>query len=307
MVARATRRIAEAVFTITVLIAPVPCAAEIPPELVIGVPRFSEKENLVSSREIGAELIRNAVADPILRERSGARKGLFSLVLVDSFQVDAALEVWSYRLREALVFSNGQPIRASDICNSLLACHRKDPSRSPLFENCVTRATSNEIATREWVDVKFRSEGEAANRQQMLVSFLSQCPIFEKRTRDIFGEDFGSGVNLLGSGEYRLTSFQPGKEYWLERVQRDPMGLAAPQQIVGIRSFTSSRDALTALRVGNILLFYNSDPETAENAAQDETLRIGNCLGNQVIYRRELHFDCTSGIKLTAVTTDFPK
>lgn len=281
--------------------------SEVPSEIYVGVPSFSEQENLVRSDEIGATLVRNAIADPVLRGKSGARKGLFSLVLADSFQVDSDLELWSYRIRGSMVFSNGQPILASDVCHSLLQCHKVDPKRSAQFERCTARTAASESATREWVDLKFGTSINPTERQSAVVSFLENCPIFEKRTREIFGEDFGIGANLLGSGQYRLTSFQPGKEYVLERFQRDLTGRAAPQQIIGVRAFTSSRDALAALRVGNILLFYNDDHSAAESAAGDETLRIATCDGRQVIYRRELRFECGARISFDLMTTEFPK
>lgn len=280
--------------------------AEIPSELVVGVPQFDPHGNIVRDNDLVFQLLRNSVSDPIVRIKSSEKRSGVSLVLADSFQVNEDLTVWSYRIREGALFSNGQPLRGIDVCDSVIQCGKGNAKKEFTLTTCSVRAHQLEASSREWIDLAFGITLDASERQQAVTEFLQQCPIFEKRSRELFSGDYGDGVNILGVGEYRLSGIQPGKEYRMERYQWNTLGRAAPQQLVTLRGFKSMRDALSALRAGTISMFFNTDPEIVSVVSGDETLRISHCVGNEIVYRRGIEFECQHGVRLSSVIWTLP-
>lgn len=291
---------------IVLMIFPAISFAEIPSTLTIGVPQFSARGNILRDDDIAFQLVRGAVADPLLRMRESG-KSTFSLILADSFQVDADLVTWSYRIRDGLIFSNGQPLGAADICNSLLACGPSAAKHLPTIESCTVRSAQVDGGMRDWIDLKFKVERPAAERQAAVGSFLAACPTFEKRTRAIFGKDYGDGVNVLGVGEYRIIGFHAGKDYVIERYQQNPLGRTVPQQVVEIKGFAREDEALAALRDGSVLMFFSANPELLQSVAGDETLKSKECNGNKLIYRRGVDFECAGGVKISSITWTLPQ
>lgn len=281
--------------------------AEVPTELAIGVPVFSGQGGIPAGQELGIQIVRRAVSSPLLRLRKGAAdQALFSLVLADRFEVDGALVTWSYRLREDVVYNNGQKVRGADICDSLLKCGRGLAEDAAALVECSVRKNQGSEAHREWIDLRFDASLNSRKLQRGAIDFIAGCPVFEARSRSLFGEDYGLGANIISSGEYRITSFQQAKSYRLERYQSVRSAIAPAPQQVEVLSFREMKDALAALRVGTVALFINTDPEAAAVAAGDETLKIRDCGGAQVIYRRGFQFECDDGIQLSSILWNLP-
>lgn len=281
-----------------------PLSAETPVELAIGVPAYNAEEKVSTGNALMHRLVRSSVSAPLLVPKQGVspEQALFTLVLVDSFQVDPSLTTWSYRLREGVRFSNGQSLRGADACDSLIRCGRDRPADAFTIVECEVRTSQVGESIREWIELGFDVSLNTRTLQRGVIDFIATCPVLEARTRGIFGEDFGVGSNFLGAGEYKLAGFQLGRSYRLERFQRDRSGLTPDRQTVELLTFSSMKDALTALRVGTVGLFFNTDPEIAAVASGDETLRVAQCADAQVIFRRGYHFRCDRELSLSSVT-----
>jgi hypothetical protein len=287
---------------LSVLRVPLLANAEVPAEVVIGVPPFHTDESFLQQRGLAQRIVLAAVTDPLLAARPG--KANFSMVFSDSFQVDAAGVVWSYRVRQGMVFSNGAPVKAQDLCYSLIRCAHLPNTESAIIDSCTVRAEGIEGVAHNWIDVRFSGLPDKRARQQAVVQKLSSCPILHQKSSEIFAEDLAKGSNLLASGEFYLNGFLTDKSVQLKRFQRDRSGRTIPQQIIELKGFSSMKDALTALRVGTIGLFFNTDPDIEKSAISDETLRVSDCGAERVIYRRGFQFSCGDVIVLSTISWD---
>lgn len=276
--------------------------AEVPTEFVVGTDSFRTEESFLLSSATAHRIIRNAVNSPLLTSKPGTN--LFTLIFADSFHVDAAGVVWSYRVRNGMVFSNGEPISGSDLCYSLLNCSARTPNSAASFNSCSIREDGIEGAAHQWIDVRFSGLPAGKERQAAVMALLSNCPILEHKSSKIFGSDLAKGSNMLSSGDYQITDFLTDKSVQMQRFQRDKAGRTVNRQTVTVKGFGSMKEALTALRVGTIALFFNTDPEIEKIALQDETLRVANCGVDRVIYRRGFQFICHDVINLASVTWD---
>lgn len=285
-----------------VLRIPLLVKAEVPAELVIGVPPFHTDDSYIQQQGLAQRIVLGAVTDPLLAAKPG--KANFSMIFSDSFQVDAAGVVWSYRVRQGMVFSHGAPVTAQDLCYSLIRCAHLPATENPIIDSCTVRAEGIEGVAHDWIDVRFSGLPDKRARQQAVVQKLSSCPILHQKSSDIFAEDLAKGSNLLASGEFHLNGFLTDKSLQLKRFQRDRSGRTVPQQIVELKGFSSMKDALTALRVGTIGMFFNTDPDIEKSAISDETLRVSDCGAERVIYRRGFQFSCEDVIVLSTISWD---
>ncbi len=276
--------------------------AEVPAELVIGVPPFQTEDSFLNKTTLAHRIILQAVTDPLLVANS--EKGAFSMIFSDSFQVDADGVIWSFRVRDGMSFSNGSPVQAVDLCYSLMRCGVEPMSESGSIELCTVRAEGIEGSSHDWIDVRFSGLPEKKARQLAVVKHLSSCPILQQKSSKVFSTNLAKGSNLIAAGEFRVSGFVADKNIQIERFQRDSAGRVVPRQVVEIKSFSSMKDALTALRVGTIALFFNKETEVEKAALADETLRVSDCGTERIVYRRGFQFNCRDVIILSSISWD---
>jgi hypothetical protein len=276
-------------------------SAEIPSELVIGVPSVRAAENLLRPTSEGDMLVSRAVLSPVLRVIDASR-GRVSLVLLDSFSVDAQSLSWRLRLKPTLIFSNGQPIQGRDVCFSFNRCADLQ-GQQRVYDQCSLKKVDAESPF-ETVLVTASNKGEQSVRQQQMLELFSQCPIMEARSTTLFGADAGIGANLVAAGEYRIRSFVENRSYTLERYQRSLTSRSVPHQTLEIRAFNHQRDALSALRIGTISLHIGDLSEIEQQVRSDVTLRIGSCNGKSFVYRRGFRVNCPDGIDVARIEWD---
>ena len=50
-----------------------------------------------------------------------------------------------------------------------------------------------------------------------------------------------------------------------------------------------------------ISMFFNTDPEIVDVVNGDGTLRFAHCVGNEIVYRRGIEFECQQGVRLSSI------
>lgn len=263
--------------------------------LAVGFAEFDAALDIIASRHPAAEFIRRAVAVPLLDLRAAGDHGatrLFRLRLSDGLEVDPIGRRWSFRMNRGAAFSNGARVLAADVEYSLGACAVREPALGALIDRIETAERGTTFEEREsWISIYLKGENAPAEFQRKLVTGLAKCPIFEKRSAELFGAAFGRGTNYIALGAYAMVDFRPGREFRLERRPGvEPARHAA--SAIELRSFAQPSHALTALRAGTLDAFYTQDGETIARAQKDHTLEQRECNGETVIARRGLRWSC---------------
>lgn len=264
--------------------------------LAVGFEDFGTDLNLVSSSHPAAVVLRSATSDGLisLRRRSDGApaQGRFELAIADSVQTSAAFDRWSFRIRRGGVFHSGRPISSEDVLFSLERC-RAEGGLKALKKSVSRRVKTPYDALEDWIDLEVESGRAVA---ESFPVELSRCPIWEASSASLFGEDFGRGSNIVGSGRYRLVGFRPGKQYVLARVGRAEQVDVAGAAALSLRSFPDPARGLTALREGTVVALFTESVGVLEKAKSDETLVAMKCGGASVIRRRDLIFSCDPSI-----------
>ena len=176
----------------------------------IGVPDFPKDLEYLDSRHPLALIARSAVLAPMI-EVSPAGTTSLRLRLAAQMVTSADHRTLSLLVQREAHFQNGRSVSAEDIAYALGRCREK--GRLPgVVEISVRTPPSTARASlltpvQSWVDL--RGMADAAQVKTLLAA-LAQCPIFEKKSAQLFGVDFGHGTNLVGSGPFRLREYRSG-------------------------------------------------------------------------------------------------
>lgn len=242
--------------------------------LVIGSAEFPQALNVVSSHDPVATLVRRAVTSPL------AVSGVGSSRLVDGVRVSEDEREWRFRLASLVPFQSGAFVRGEDVLFSLRRC-------SALTQDW--RFTQEVVEGRAWV--VFRAVTETAVASAPLLHLLSECPVLEQRSAEIFGPVLGVGGNLVSLGEYQISSYRQGREIRLARQRKYGAKRSGVPEIV-IQSVPSDDHGLTALQAGTLDVVMTDSRTTLERAANDPTLTTSKCEGRSLIHRTRLSFSC---------------
>ena len=258
-----------------VLLVPLAAWAE---AVAIGVPAAVMNSPWLSGSDPASFVLRNSITEPLVRVESGGR---LRFALAGALQRSPAQGTVKIKVRSTAYFHNGRPVQAEDLVFSVERCIKLGGLPPEL---------RIEIApgSADWVTLSGAEESR-------WLEGLSQCPIVEKQSGELFGATLGTGTNLVASGLYRIVD--TGREVLLAH----PGGKsdAGPEKIA-IHAFPDPRNGLTALRSGTIDLLFSEDPETLERAQKDETLSVSKCSIYMVIYRRGFNLQCEPFLDVSA-------
>ena len=203
---------------------------------------------------------------------------------------------WSFRIAPGRLFQNGKPIGLDDVSFSLDRC-RSRGVLSPALQS-VYREEQRPPERYKWIELSFPPEVPPEQRRDLGLR-LAECPIFERRSALLFGDDFGKGSNLVSAGPYVITSFKNNGEFRFSRTAA--YGGTEQNSTLETRPFADSAQRLTALRVGTIAALFTSDQTVLSKAAQDETLEVTTCMEHSLVRRRALVFPCTPDLDVTGI------
>lgn len=257
-------------------------------QLTIGSVDFVKENNYLNGQTSLDKFLQAATSLGLTKLVAvSAHKVDFNLALADRIQVSENQKEWTFRLRKGVTFVNDQEISRFDVKASLDWCLEDSKTNfSKVVESVSTiNKTEEDNSNRDWIIIKLKSPD--AN----LPIELAHCPIVHKLSKLSFAKDWGYGSNFVSAGAYQVGDFKSGNSYTLLRFERYPGKKAANDAII-LRSFPTEENALLALRVGTIDLFFSSNPVVLERAAKDETLKISSCFGEKVVLRKGLIFSC---------------
>lgn len=190
--------------------------------------------------------------------------------LAESWEASADAKTWTFKLRQGVTFHNGKPFGADDVIESL-QMHIGEDSKSaakPIVENIVEMTKTG--------DLEVQLVLGAANAD--LPYLLSDYHI------NIFpaGQIEEAIQNGIGTGLYRVASFDPGVRFVGQRVEDhykgDSAGFFDEIEYIAINDNTAR---MNALLTGQVDAINRIDFKTEGLLKANPALRIQEVTGNQ--------------------------
>ena len=188
---------------------------------------------------------------------------------------DTTIEI---ELRKGVKFHDGRDLTADDVVYTLNWIRNPDHSvrtiTSPKFISAVERVDDHRVRI-------LLNEPTA-----LALRFLSVFPIYPAGTYDTLGEA-AMNTNPVGTGPFRVTGIEPGREYVLERFADhyadSPKGAAQIERLV-VRVIPEPSTQIAELISGGIDWIYAFGADQAENLAQVSGVEVGGVATSRMMY-----------------------
>jgi peptide/nickel transport system substrate-binding protein len=122
------------------------------------------------------------------------KTGEFIPLIAESYTVSEDGLTWTFKIRKGVKFHNGDPLKTSDVAYSLKRVMEKPAGVS--FTNAIADAV---VVDDDHVNIILKKKSAS------LLSNLTQLAILSEREVKEQGDEFGTKVNLAGTGPYYLT------------------------------------------------------------------------------------------------------
>ena len=185
-----------------------------------------------------------------------------SWTLVDDKTID-------FQLRSGVTFHDGSPLSADDVVYTINLVSSADSKVSvPTNTNWIEKAEkTGDLSVR----VTFKKPNPAA-----LEYFALVVPIYPKAYREKVGAD-GYAKAPIGSGPYRISKWEAGKEINFERYEGywavSPKGKPAIKNLY-VRFVPDATTEMTELLAQRVDWIWNVNPDQFDNLAKMPTLQV---------------------------------
>lgn len=274
------------------------CGSVAAENFALGFTDLGFDDSVLDSEHFASVLIRRATTETLIGFKEGDSGGIpnFRLTLSDSFTTSSDKSKWSFRLRQGLHLTNGNPLSTSDILYSLERC-RLHGMFSEIREVSSRVVGEYPLLPRTWVDLTLKDAAPDAAVIRPLVQSLQRCPVVEASSSTLFQGDLGKGTNLVGAGRYFISNFSTARGIELRRVYGDGEERKGAE-MVEIRGFSEPKQALTALRTGSLDVMMTNSPDIITLSQSDTTLEMMPCNGETAVLRKGLAFSCRNDFSL---------
>lgn len=257
-------------------------------ELALGVPEFESDLNLIKSQSVAATVVRSLILSGLTKVRESGEAGL---MLAQSYSVDPSGRDWTFRISDDLKFSSGQPITGEDVIMSIDEC--RSAGRLSEIESAKSSQDSENYQGSFDVVISLRSSN--LDNYRKFPIRLADCPIVAADAKEIFGNYWGLGNNLVSSGPYVVARFKHSKEIQLT-INENFSGRRPKLEQLVVRAMPSPQHGLTALRLGTIVSLFTDRSDILQESGNDQTLLIETCPVGKVIARKSFKFTCSSSM-----------
>jgi peptide/nickel transport system substrate-binding protein len=170
-----------------------------------------------------------------------------------------------YHLRDDVTFSNGNPLTADDVVNSL------DYARDPKFPDSAKYSMVKSVEAQDDQTVVVTLNEPSASWEY---TSATAGYIFEKKFQQENKKDFGKpGVGVIGTGPYVVDTLDPttGVEF---SANPDYWGGDVPISKVTMTIFADETSEALAFRAGEVDIVFPADPRGFESAAATELVTV---------------------------------
>jgi len=259
--------------------------------------RFSFKDipeslNIHKSQHPAARIIRSSITRSLFRMKESKGYKYPSLDLVSKVEVLEDSSTVIFKLKDNASFSNGVVLSKDDVVFSLQLCQKYGSIGEITEIGIEKRRVANTVEP--WIKV---NSGKGTSSEKLFALFAN-CPIYEKKSAELFEESFGYGTNIVSVGPFVIDKFILGRSFTLLRSPFYPESPERPQEMVLMEIMDSSR-AISALQGGDVdvVSIENGETEAQRKVREDETLVLSECDGDLFAYRKSLSLNCNEYVQ----------
>lgn len=185
-------------------------------------------------------------------------------------------QVWEFRLRPGVQFSDGTPFGAEDVVASIERAPNvpNSPSSFATYTNSIERVEATGPLT-------VRMHTKRVN--PLLPVDLANIMIIPKALRNTPTAEFNAGRAVIGTGPYRLEEYTPGSRIVMARNPRY-WGPAEPWSRVTLRIISNNAARTAGLLAGDLDLIDNVGPADMPALRASERIRVVDAVSNRVIF-----------------------
>lgn len=200
--------------------------------------------------------------------------------LAESWTVDG--DVWEFKLREGVKFSDGTPFTAEDVLFTYDRVPKvpNSPSSYSLYLSSIEKVEAPDPMT-----VRITTKGPSP----VLLPNLSMVPIMSKKAASGAAPEgkttveLNRGEGLVGTGPYKFASWKRGSEIVLERNE-NYWGDAPDWERVIYRPITNPAARVAALLAGDVDLIEDPPTDDLPKLKEDKALYVQETPSVRVIY-----------------------
>ena len=200
--------------------------------------------------------------------------------LAESWTVDG--DVWEFKLREGVTFSDGTPFTAEDVLFTYDRVPKvpNSPSSYSLYLSSIAKVEAPDPLT-----VRITTNGPSP----VLLPNLSMVPIMSKQAASgpapegKTTTELNRGDGLIGTGPYKFVSWKRGSEIVLDRNE-NYWGDAPDWDRVVYRPITNPAARVAALLAGDVDLIEDPPTDDLPKLKQDKNLHVQETPSVRVIY-----------------------
>ncbi|MDW9670243.1 ABC transporter substrate-binding protein [Sinorhizobium meliloti] len=213
----------------------------------------------------GLTLIKNVWDGLVERDPT---TGAFVPNLATSWEMESDTSI-VFKLREGVTFHNGEEFDADDVVYTLNYVTK--PENKVLLLQTISWIAGAEKIDKYTVRVNMKQPFPAA------LEYLSLgVPIYPDEYYAQVGTK-GMGVKPVGTGPYKVVSFEPGREYVLERFDNyfEGGGKRKPAiKTVSVRTQKDTNLMIGELMTGNADFLWRLSPDQVDNLEMSENFKI---------------------------------
>ncbi|MDP0926473.1 ABC transporter substrate-binding protein [Paracoccus onubensis] len=181
---------------------------------------------------------------------------------------------WRFKLREGVTFHDGSAFDAEDVVASLIRARDKDSQAFAAY----TRNIANVTAEDEHTVVV-----ETTVPDPLILNSLSRIRIISSEFADAPVAEFENGPAAVGTGPFKLVSYNPGDRVELERND-DYFAGPADWSHVTLRFVPDEGGRLASFLAGDLDLIENLPAEGVQQVENNSKLKITRGQSTRLVY-----------------------
>jgi peptide/nickel transport system substrate-binding protein len=194
--------------------------------------------------------------------------------------------VWEFKLRPNVKFSDGSPFTAEDVVFSLQRTGKVPNSPSP-FTIYTKQVTEFEIVDPLTIRLKTAAPAPALPLDMSFVVIMSKKQAKPDLAEGMSTEGLNQGQGLVGTGPFKYVDWKRGNQLVLER--NDNFAGEKPHwKTVTFRPMSNSAARVAAMLAGDVDLIEDPPTDDLERLKKDPKLRVSEYVSNRIVY---IHFD----------------
>jgi len=273
--------------------APTPQAlAETPPNILVIAARIDDIVSLDPQESFefsGSDIANNLYGSLVSFDPSDLSSG-YQPDIAESWEVSGDGKVFTFKIREGLKFTSGNPVTAKDVEFSLRRAVAIEKTPSFILtqfgfnkDNMGETLVALDDSTFQLTTDKKYATSFVLNCLTATIAYIVDSEVVKSHEAD---GDWGNGwlrVNSAGSGAYKLVNWKPNESYTLQANPAYHRGEPAMKRVV-VRNTQESSTQRLLLERGDVDIARNLSPEDIGAISGAADLAVDSDLRGRILY-----------------------